>query len=233
MQKERTEEISNVRIAARLILFYLISGILLFGTAGTLKWLEAWLYLILTGSSTTFSVVWMKRKDPRLLRDRMGFDKKSPKGVDRIILLFYVIFMIVLIVLPGFDAVRFKWSGFPVFVKVIGFLLTFISGYVLFSVVRENPYLSSIVEVHQDREHKVITTGIYRYVRHPWYVGIILWFVSVPLALGSIYTFIPAVLLTIILIIRIVVEEKALRKELPGYDEYCQSVKYRIIPYIW
>jgi protein-S-isoprenylcysteine O-methyltransferase Ste14 len=103
----------------------------------------------------------------------------------------------------------------------------------MFSVVRANPYLSSIVEVHQDREHKVITTGIYSYVRHPWYVGLIFWFFSVPLALGSLYSLIPAGVLTILLVMRIFIEEKTLRKELPGYEEYCEKVKYRIIPYTW
>jgi len=232
-KKEMTQEISKTRIAARLIFVFLLSGILFFGSAGTLKWLEAWLYLIITISGMTYSVVWMKKKDPRLLRDRMCFDKKSPKGVDRIILLLYVIFIFILIALPGFDAVRFHWSALPVFIKVIGFLMNFLAGQVMSSVVKENPYLSTIVEVHQDREHKVITTGIYHYVRHPWYVGLILWFFSLPLALGSLYSFIPAGVLTILVIMRIFIEEKTLRQELPGYEEYCQNVKYRIIPYVW
>jgi protein-S-isoprenylcysteine O-methyltransferase Ste14 len=231
--EEKTQEISNARIAARLIIVFLLSGLLFFGSAGTLKWLEAWVYLIITISGATYSVVWMKKKDPRLLRDRMCFDKKSPKGIDRIIILLYVIFIFVLIALPGLDAVRFKWSALPVFIKVIGFLMNFFSGHIMFSVERENPYLSSIVEVHQDREHTVITTGIYRYVRHPWYIGLILWFFSIPLALGSLYSFIPAGVLTILLLMRIFIEEKALRQELPGYEEYCQRVKYRLIPYIW
>jgi protein-S-isoprenylcysteine O-methyltransferase Ste14 len=231
--EEITQEISNARIAARLLFLFLFSGIIFFGSAGTLKWLEAWLYLILTISSVTFSVVWMKKRDPRLLRDRMCFDKKSPRGVDRIILLLYVIFIIILITLPGLDAVRFQLSALPVFIKVIGFLMNFLSGHIMFSVVKENPYLSSIVEVHKDREHQVITTGIYSYVRHPWYLGLILWFFSFPLALGSLYSFIPAGILTILMVIRIFIEEKALCKELPGYKEYCQTVKYRILPYIW
>lgn len=231
--EEMTQEISNARIAARLIFLFLFSGILFFSSAGTLKWLEAWLYLILTISSITFNVVWMKKKNPRLLRDRMCFDKKSPRGVDRIILLLYVIFIIILITLPGLDAVRMQLSALPLFIKVIGFLMNLLSGHIMFSVVRENPYLSSIVEVHQDREHKVITTRIYRYVRHPWYVGLILWFFSVPLALGSLYTLIPAEVLTILIVIRIFIEEKTLCKELPGYEAYCQTVKYRILPYIW
>jgi protein-S-isoprenylcysteine O-methyltransferase Ste14 len=91
----------------------------------------------------------------------------------------------------------------------------------------------SIVEVHQDREHKVISSGIYGYIRHPWYIGLIPWFFGLPLALGSLYTLISAGVLTILLVIRIFIEEKALRPELPGCEEYCQKVRYRLIPYIW
>jgi protein-S-isoprenylcysteine O-methyltransferase Ste14 len=178
-------------------------------------------------------VVWLKKNDPVLLRDRMCFDKKSPKGADRVIMQLYFIFCILLIVLPGLDTLRFKWSALPLLVKVTGFLLVVLSSYVMFLVVRENPYLSTIVEVHEDKEHKVITSGLYRYMRHPWYTALILWFFSIPLALGSLYALIPALMLTILLILRIFIEEKALRQELPSYSDYCETVKYRILPYIW
>ena len=228
-----TKEITNARITSRLVVLFLFCSAAFFGTAGTLKWPEAWLYLILTNSCIICIVVWLKKNDPVLLRDRMCFDKKSPKGADRIIMLLYFIFCILMIALPGLDTIRFKWSGLPLFIKVTGFLLAILSSYIMFLVVKENPYLSSIVEVHEDKEHKVVTSGLYRHLRHPWYLGLILWFFSIPLALGSLYTFIPALLLTILLILRIFIEEKALGQELPGYKDYCQTVKYRILPYIW
>jgi protein-S-isoprenylcysteine O-methyltransferase Ste14 len=227
------QEVSKVKIISRLVFTFLISGIIIFSTAGTLKWLEAWLYLALAAFSLTFNVVWMMKNDPRLLRDRMLLEKKSPKGLDRILLFFYMLFLIVLFVLPGLDAVRFKWSSLPFFIKVAGLILTLIANYIIFIVLRENPHLSSIVEVHQDREHKVISSGIYRYVRHPWYVGIILWFCGIPLALGSLYSLIPVGMLIILLVIRIFIEEKTLGIELSGYKDYCQKVKYRLLPYVW
>jgi len=225
--------ISNDRITIRLTWLFLITGLLFFGTAGTLKWLQAWLFFFLSSSSFVFLLVWMKKNDPLLLKDRMGFDKKKPRGPDKILLIFYTIINFILIALPGFDAVRFNWSNPPVFINIAGFLLALCSIYVLFMVIKENPYLSSIVEVYRDREHKTISSGIYRYIRHPWYVGLIIWFYSIPLALGSLFTLIPATLLSILLIIRIHMEEKALRKDLPGYIEYCNAVKYRLIPFIW
>lgn len=228
-----TKEITYVRIVIRLIVVFLLSGSILFGTAGTLKWLEAWIYLLFSFSGTLAGGIWMKRNDPELLKDRMGFEKKSPQPLDRFILWLYFIFVIILTALPGLDALRFGWSNMPPFLNVFGFVLLFFALYVFSQVIKANPYLSSIVEVHQDREHKVATTGPYKYIRHPWYLGIILWFYSVPLALGSLYALIPALVLTTLIVIRTIIEEKALKESLPGYKEYLEKVKYRIIPYIW
>lgn len=228
-----TKEISSTRIIIRLVVLFIICGAMFFGSAGTLKWLQAWLYMLIFIAVTVPGIIWMKKNDPELLKDRMGFDKKKPHPLDRFILSLYSIFVMVLIVLPGLDVKRFGWSNLPLFLNVTGFLLLLFANYVFGQTIKSNPYLSSIVEVHQDREHKVATTGPYKYIRHPWYLGIILWFYSIPLALGSLYALIPAVLLTSIILIRIFMEEKALKNDLPGYKEYLQKVKYRIIPYIW
>ncbi len=228
-----TKEVTSVRIVIRLAWVFLLSGALLFGSAASLKWLEAWLYLILSISCNIPIVLWLKKGDPHLLKDRLGFDKKSPQPVDRIFLFLYYIFVIILIAFPGLDAVRFQWSKVPLLTKVIGFVLVPSACFILFLVIKENPYLSRAVEVHQDREHKVVTTGPYRWVRHPWYVGLILFFFSIPLALGSLYDLIPAGILTLLLLFRTIIEDKTLYEELPGYKEYCEKTRYRLLPYIW
>jgi protein-S-isoprenylcysteine O-methyltransferase Ste14 len=99
--------------------------------------------------------------------------------------------------------------------------------------MRENTYLSRVVEIQKDRGHKVITTGPYRYVRHPMYVGVIILLVSVPLALGSLWALVPGVALTIIIIIRTHLEDKTLHAELEGYKAYAGKVRYRLVPGIW
>ena len=99
--------------------------------------------------------------------------------------------------------------------------------------MKENAYLYRIVEVQQQHEHKVITTGPYRYVRHPMYIGVIVWVLSLLLALGSRLALLPAILITMLLIIRIILEEKTLEKELEGYVDYRQKVKYRLLPGVW
>lgn len=227
------KEISSTRIVVRLVVTFLFFGALFFGTAGTLKWWAAWLYLLTSISFTIPGVMWMKKHDQQLLKDRMGLEKKKPGPLDRFVLLLYGIFVMVLVALPGLDVVRFGWSKLPLFLQVIGFMMLAAAYFVFGLVIKANPYLSSIVEVHKDREHKVATGGPYKYIRHPWYSGINLWFYSVPLALGSLYTLIPAVVLTLLIVIRIFMEEKELKKNLPGYKEYLAEVRYRIIPYIW
>ena len=110
--------------------------------------------------------------------------------------------------LPGLDAVRYQWSHVPLPLKIIGFVGVVLSYGLIFWVVRTNPYSSAAVEIQEDRGHKVITTGPYEYVRHPMYVGAILGFFSIPLALGSVLTFIPAIILTGLIVVRTYLEDK-------------------------
>jgi protein-S-isoprenylcysteine O-methyltransferase Ste14 len=99
--------------------------------------------------------------------------------------------------------------------------------------MRENSYLSRIVEIQTERGHRVITTGPYQYVRHPMYFGVIVLFNSIPVALGSLWTLIPSSVLTLLILIRTYLEDKTLREELEGYNSYAEKVKYKIIPGIW
>ena len=136
-------------------------------------------------------------------------------------------------VLPGLDAVRYQWSNVPLPLKVIGFVGIVLSYCLIFWVVKTNPFSSAVVEIQEDREHKTITTGPYQYVRHPMYVGAILLFLSVPLALGSLITFVPGIILTALIVVRTYLEDKTLHEELEGYTRYAETVKCRLIPGIW
>ncbi len=132
--------------------------------------------------------------------------------------------------LPGFDH-RFHWSSVPIWLVVIADVLVF-SGYAfMVLVMRENPYAGRTVEVEPDQT--VVTTGPYAVVRHPMYLGVLLLYVFSPLALGSYWSMIPALLLMGLLIARITSEERVLLKELNGYGEYTEWVRWRIIPGIW
>jgi protein-S-isoprenylcysteine O-methyltransferase Ste14 len=135
------------------------------------------------------------------------------------------------LVIFGLDAVRYEWSQTPFTLKAVGFAGLIFSLILIFLPMKENPYLTKIVVVQKDQ--KVITTGPYKYVRHPMYSGVIILFFSLPLALGSLYALIPGILMTILLIIRTWFEDKMLHKELPGYEDYARKTCYRLMPWVW
>jgi protein-S-isoprenylcysteine O-methyltransferase Ste14 len=226
-------EISTTRLLARLLTAIIIMSVAFFGTAGTLAWPEAWLYMIFQLSFSTAASVWLKKHNPDLLRDRMTFLKRSARGWDKAILWISTVFFIPYLLLPGLDAIRYQWSSVPLPIRAIGFIGIGSSWLLIFRVMRENTYLSRVVEIQKERGHRVITTGPYRYIRHPMYVGVILLFFCIPLGLGSLWALLPAVLLTALIAVRTHLEDKTLHEELDGYKAYAEKVRYRLIPGIW
>lgn len=223
----------NIKIVARFIVGLLFFGAFLFGAAGTFNWPEAWIYLIIQYSFSIFIVLWLKKNNPELIKDRMTVMKKTSKGWDKAITFVSIPFAMALMVIPGFDAVRYQWSYVSTAVKVISFLVIFASFLVFFRVMKENPFLSRVIEVQKERGHKVITTGPYSIIRHPMNAGVMPLFFCFPLALGSLYGIIPAVFFLISIIIRTHLEDKTLHNELEGYEEYAQKTKYRLLPGVW
>lgn len=223
---------SSTHFIPKLFFMVLLQASLLFLTAGTLRWTEAWIYI---GLFFIYGIVigaWMKKHDPALFRERATI--KIPKrGWDKIIGIGLGLFFIPIYIIPGFDAVRHGWSDVPVSAKILGFILFMVSVAWTAKVAKENTYLSRIVEIQEDRGHKVITTGPYRVVRHPMYLGSVGYLISIPLALGSLYTLIPSALCIFLLIIRTLFEDKTLHSELEGYPEYAKKTRYRIFPGIW
>jgi protein-S-isoprenylcysteine O-methyltransferase Ste14 len=204
----------------------------IFIPAGTLRWPEAWLLIFLYFSCLAGAIFWMKKKAPALLKERM-LKKPDTKSWDKKIIFLYSFFLILMIVLAGLDAVRFAWSRVPVALKALGFLGYIPAMALLFWVLTQNPFLSDRVRVQTDRGHYVCTTGPYRFVRHPMYAGIVLLIFCIPLSLGSFYALIPAAAIAVLFLLRTSLEDKTLHQELPGYQEYAQKVRYKLIPGIW
>lgn len=205
---------------------------LIFLPAGTLRWPEAWIFLSVYLSMISGILIWLKKNSPDLLKERMS-KKKQAKTWDKIIIRIYSLLLIFLLGIPGLDAVRYGWSEVPWIVKVLGF-----AGYIpalllTFWVMKENAFSSNVVRIQNDRGHTVCTTGPYRFVRHPMYVGVILICVFIPLSLGSLYALIPSALIIILFILRTFQEDRTLHEELPGYKEYAQRVLYRLLPGVW
>lgn len=205
---------------------------LIFVPAGTLRWPEAWLLLIFYLATVTGVMIWMKINAPGLLKERMSRNKEI-KSWDKIIMIAYSFLLIILLAVPGLDAVRFGWSEVSLIVKALGFIGYIPATSFAFWAMRENAYASDVVRIQEDRGHTVCTTGPYRYVRHPMYTGVILFVLCFPLSLGSLYSFIPASLIIVLFIIRTSLEDKTLLEELPGYKEYAQKVRYRLLPGVW
>lgn len=132
--------------------------------------------------------------------------------------------------IPGFDK-RYGWSDVPVYLVLISDIVILLGYLLIFFVFKQNSFASRTVEV--ERDQKVISTGLYSFVRHPMYIGVIIMFMPTPIALGSYWGLIPMATIPIALVFRIKNEEKVLRKNLPGYNEYCKKTKYRLLPYLW
>ena len=163
----------------------------------------------------------------------MKFGSSDQKGWDKLLFPFMLIFLLAWLVLMAFDSIRFKWSHVPFWLQMVGAGVLLISFFLLFLVFRENSYLSTVVRVQKDRGHEVISTGPYRYVRHPMYSAFLPFVVGTSLLLGSFIGVFIGIVFEILVARRAVLEERALMKELSGYSEYMAKVKYRLFPHVW
>jgi protein-S-isoprenylcysteine O-methyltransferase Ste14 len=228
-----SSELTTKRMIVQSVVGVGIFCALLFGGAGTIAWPEAWLYILVQNSCWAFMVLWLKKHNPELLKVRSEFWKRAGKPWDKAIVILLFVAFVPLYILPGLDAIRYHWSHVPLSIKIIGFVGTVVSSGLMFWPLKANPFSSTVVEIQADRGHKVITTGPYRYVRHPMYVGAILWSFSVPLALGSLITLVLSFIVTALLVVRTHLEDKMLHEELDGYAAYAEKVKYRLIQGVW
>lgn len=225
-----SSEESNARIIAKVVFGVLFQLPILFLPAGTLDWPAAWLYLLFFGCYAFAVTLYLKRRNPELLRRRTSY-RMPEKGWDKLFIIVSTILCLALFVIAPLDAVRYRWSQVPLTLEALGFAGIAFSLVVIFMVMRENAYLFRTVQVESGQN--VVTTGPYRIVRHPMYMGFITMFLCVPLALGSFYALVPATLFAASLVIRTHFEDKELHKEVKGYREYAEKTRYRLIPKVW
>ena len=206
----------------------LLVGLLLFLPAGTLSYTYGWLFVGLLFVPMLIAGFIMLAKSPGFLKKRL--DAKEKQSAQKGVVALSGLMFLAGFVVAGLDF-RFGWSDMPTWVVITASAL-FLIAYVLYAeVMRENAYLSRTIKVEEGQ--KVVDTGLYGIVRHPMYAVTILLFMMIPLILGSWYALIAFAFYPIIIIVRLTEEEKLLTKELPGYAEYKQKVKYRIIPFVW
>ena len=219
----------------RLLAVYLLIPLILLLCGGDLGWWQAWLYTLLIVAAGIGGRMWAEQRHPGLLAERQNIENiQNAKAWDKVLApLMAVSVGYPMVFVAGLDH-RYNWSSeFPLWLIVIGFILISL-GYAFATLaLAENRFFSSVVRIQTDRGHVVCDSGPYRFVRHPGYAGNILALFSIVLALGSVWTLIPAAVASIIAVIRTALEDRTLQEELPGYRDYARRARYRLIPWVY
>ncbi len=212
----------------RFVLGVIVLMAVFFLPAGTFAYWHAWVYMMVLFFPLIFVLSYLLKNDPGLLERRMRTNERE--NTQKVFVAVSGLLISLAYILPGFDF-RFGWSQVPIWAVVLANLLV-LGGYgFVFLVFRENQYTSRVVEV--EAEQTVIQSGPYSIVRHPMYLGMVLMYVFSPLALGSFWALIPAILIIPALMFRLLEEEKVLARDLKGYTGYQANVKYHLFPGIW
>jgi protein-S-isoprenylcysteine O-methyltransferase Ste14 len=216
------------------IVFFLVMTGLLFIPAGTVSWLAGWVFIALFFGFNLLVVRMLARDDPEFLEERMSspIQKDQPLW-DKVLVSVFLPLFVGWSILMALDAVRFGWSEVPVWLQVLGALGLLLSFCIVYLTFRENAYLTTVARLQKERGQSVVTSGPYRYVRHPMYSGMLIFFPATALLLGSWWGLVGSAVLMALLVVRTVLEDRMLKKGLEGYTEYSRTVKYRLIPRVW
>ena len=217
-----------IQAVLKFLLGVIIIGLLIFIPAGTIKYINGWIFMGILFIPMLIAGIIMMIKNPKLLKSRL--DAKEKQKEQNIVIKLSGLMFIVGFIIAGLDF-RYSWLKLPSFISYIAIALFLLSYIMWAEVLRENTFLSRTIKVTENQ--KVIDTGLYGIVRHPMYSATLILFLSMPLVLGSLISFFVFLLYPILIIVRIINEEKYLEKELNGYIDYKKKVKYRLIPYIW
>ena len=212
----------------KLLMGLVLAVLLIFVPAGTMDYPNGWLFMVVLFVPMLIAGVVMALCSPQLLRKRLNAKEKEAE--QRSVVALSGIIFVVAFVVAGFNY-RYSWTVMPAW-AVWSATVLFLLSYLMYAeVLRENAYLSRTIEVQEGQ--KVIDTGLYGIVRHPMYSATILLFLSMPLVLGSLPSFVVMLVYIPLIVKRIRNEEKVLMQGLAGYDEYCKRVKYKVLPFVW
>jgi protein-S-isoprenylcysteine O-methyltransferase Ste14 len=211
---------------------FVLFTVLWFGTAGRLTWWQGWAFLItfIAYVGVLFWRLWTL--DPDLVRERNQPSEKAEPW-DRVVMGVYTVILLILLTVAALDGGRYRWSSVPLGIQMVGWLLLVLAGTMVWHVMMINAYLSSWARLQEDREQVIVQEGAYRYIRHPMYLGIIVAFLGIPLALGSWWALIPSTVIVGLFVYRTYREDLMLLRGLKGYGEYAEKVRYRLLPGIW
>jgi protein-S-isoprenylcysteine O-methyltransferase Ste14 len=228
-RKEGNMNRDIIRRMVQVLSTLLVEAAILLGAAGTVRWNWAWVFLLLSVANLVINL----RVLPAELIEERGRKKEDAKSWDKTLTSLNVIPILLMYVCCGLDY-RFNWSGsVPIAVNIAGLVVTF-SGSMLFTwAMVSNKYFSTLVRLQFDRQHAVASGGPYQYVRHPGYVGYIAMCLGTPIALGRLWGLAFGAITAVLFIVRTILEDNTLKEELPGYAQYADKVKYRLMPFVW
>lgn len=217
-----------IQAITKYILGVILVVLLIFIPAGTTKYTNGWILMATLFIPMFFAGIVMMIKSPALLKKRLDFNER--RGKQKIIIKLSGLMFIAGFIIAGLNF-RFGWYMISTKVVILAVII-FLIGYLMYArVLHENAYLSRSIKVSDNQ--KIVDTGLYGIVRHPMYSATLLLFLTIPLILGSLYSFIIFLIYPFIICSRIIDEEKMLENDFPEYTQYKKKVKYRLIPFIW
>jgi protein-S-isoprenylcysteine O-methyltransferase Ste14 len=222
------------RAALRFAVILLLAPLVLFSAAGRLDWVMGWVYVALVMIFALASRLVVLRTSPELLAERaQSLEAKDAKAWDKTLMPLVVVGPLAMLVVAGLDQ-RNGWSPPIALAAQLIALAAIVLGYLFGTwAMAVNRFFSAVVRIQRDRQHVTVTTGPYRWVRHPAYASSILVNLAVPIMLGTVWALVPSVLTSLAVIVRTALEDKTLQDELPGYVEYTQHTRFRLVPGVW
>jgi len=207
--------------------------IILLISSGRINWMNGWLFFALMLGYEAIYVGFLLKVNPGLLNERAKLVPEGSKLFDKIFAVLYMPLYFSILIISGIDAGMYEWTIMPLWVIGFGVVMFIFSYFLSFWAMYVNSYFECTVRIQEDKNQEVVTTGPYGIVRHPGYIAGIISFLAVPLILGSWWGLVPSTMLAIALVIRTALEDSTLQKELPGYNEYTKTTRYRLIPWVW
>lgn len=216
----------------KIVLQFVFMGGVLLVAAGTLYWVRAWIYLGVGLSCLAVNASIVLRINPQAIVERHK-KHEDTKTFDKVLTRIIMLATFGTWIVAGMDAVRFGWSSISAGWLYAGVALHLLGMAAICWCLATNPYLEKSVRIQADRDQRVITTGPYGFIRHPMYLAMIVMMLGCPLILGSAWAFLPVAICIVLFVLRTALEDRTLRRELRGYEEYTQATRCRLLPGIW
>jgi protein-S-isoprenylcysteine O-methyltransferase Ste14 len=232
--------LKNLNWGSSLFILLCLHGGILFLSSGQLDWPMAWVYLVVFAACVLYMGRYLARSKPGLLVERAKIAPQQDVAPwDKLVSTLIRISMLLMLLVSGLDR-RFGWTGqvlpgerIPFIVQLLALVGGFLGYLLILWALASNDFAATYVRIQDDRGHAVVTSGPYRYVRHPFYVGVITFVFAAPLALGSLWALLVGAFITSLFVLRTGLEDRKLTDELDGYRQYAAQVRYRLLPGVW